>query len=87
MATSYQKPGIILIFDQEVWYQPVKQYSDLKAEIDNIKSALVDPANQQRVLKTAVQLQTLDELELLKVEKDDIRDLLLGGVTIRPTGK
>jgi hypothetical protein len=85
--TTYNRPGLVLIFDDEVWYQPIANYAALKPAIDDIKHALVDPSNQARVLKAAVQLKSKDLIGMADVEKDDVRDLLMKGVTIRPLGR
>jgi hypothetical protein len=85
--TLHKRPGIILIFDDEIWYHKVDAYADIQAQIDNIKYALVDPVNSQRVLAGATKLDSNDALEMLNVEKDDVQELLLKGITIRPLGR
>jgi hypothetical protein len=87
MPKTHKKPGLILIFDDEVWYQPVDDYHALKPEIDKIKYALVEPSNQDRVLKSAEKLDSKDTIGMTDVEKDDVKDLLTKGVTIRPLGR
>ena len=85
MATTFKNPGVLLVFNDEVWYIQTDSLQASYGKIEDIKAALVGAKGMFNA--EAHLLTSADKMELSKVEAEDIRALLTRGITIRPMGR
>jgi hypothetical protein len=85
MVAKSKPPGVLLVFDNDVYYIEVADYDAVVAKISEIKEALVGEAGA--FADEAVKLDSDAYLELTKLEVRDIHALLCGGITIRAGGR
>lgn len=85
MVDSYKKPGIALVFGEEIWFIKADDYEDVTRKIEQIKDAVVGPNGAFG--KTATKLTKGDYVALAELETEDMKALLTKGITIRPLGR
>ncbi len=85
MADKKKKPGIALVFNEEVWFIPADDYDDVLRKIEQIKEAVVGTNGEFN--KTAKKLEQGDLVALAELETEDMKSLLTKGITIRPLGR